>query len=125
MNLDIRSLSADVSVAPKITKLCGSLSTSDSLETKFLQYHLIPCVLYLPAEKGLTPLPICYEKLTLDGGSTWHDGAAVDGKILLYFLLYLNHRQFSMKANADSAVANIEWLLDRTFLQPSRVDLPE
>ena len=84
-------------------------------EKEFLHKNLIPCVLYLPAERDLTPPPLCFEKLTLDGGKTWHDGAAVDGKILLYYLLYLNHQHFGMEANCDADVANIKWLIETDF----------
>lgn len=80
-------------------------------EKDFLHQRLIPCIFYLPAERDLTPPPLCYEKFSLDGES-WVDGAALDGKILLYFLLFLNHQHFGREANAAADIANIEWLIE-------------
>ena len=89
------------------------LSTFETLcENEFLQDNLVPCVFYLKAERDLTPPPLCYEKLSVDKGETWHDGAAVDGKILLYFLLYLNHQRFGTEENSDADVENIKWLIE-------------
>ena len=92
------------------------MNTLSGLDVELLQYHLVPRMLYLPAERDLTQPPLSYEKLTLDIGETWKDGAAVDGKILLYFLLYLNHQHFGMIANAEAGVTNLNWLLDTDFL---------
>ena len=69
-------------------------------------------VFYLTEERDLTPPPLYYEKLSVEYGETWHDGAAVDGKILLIFLLYLNHQHFGREANCDADVENIKWLIE-------------
>ena len=81
-------------------------------EKDFLHQRTIPCIFYLPAERDLTPPPLCYEKFSLDGGKSWVYGAAVDGKILLYFLLFLNHQHFGREANAAADIANLEWLIE-------------
>ena len=105
-----------VSVIPDLGQLeDGLIGLNVSSAEELLQYHLIPCVIYLPAERDLTPPPLYYEKLSLDGGETWRGGAAIDGKMLLYFLLYLNHTHFGMEANAKADVANINWLLETDF----------
>ena len=65
---------------------------------KGLLQHAIPCVVYLPAERDLTPSALCYEmdrSITSppDDKEGWYDWAVVDGKVLFHFLLYLNHKQ--------------------------------
>ena len=97
-------------------QLLRELSTFETLcENEFLHENLVPCVFYLKAERDLTPPPLCYEKLSIDEGETWHDGAAVDGKILLYLLLYLNHQHLGMEPNCDADVENIKWLIETDF----------
>ena len=84
---------------------------------EILEKSIIPCVVYLPAEKDLTPTAICYEMnrslgFPDDDREYWYDWAIVDGKILLYFLLNLNHHHFGMEAHASADVENIRWLIE-------------
>ena len=84
---------------------------------EILEKNIIPCVTYLPAEKDLTPTAICYEMnrslgFPDDDREDWYDWAVVDGKILLYFLLYLNHHHCGMEAHASADVENIKWLIE-------------
>ena len=84
---------------------------------ELLEKCIIPCVVYLPAEKDLTPTAICYEMnrslgFPDDDREYWYDWAIVDGKILLYFLLYLNRRHCGMEAHASADVENIRWLIE-------------
>ena len=86
------------------------LSLEGNTAEEMLKKCIIPCVVYLPAEKDLTPTAICYEMnrslgFPDDDRKNWYDWAIVDGKILLYFLLYLNHRHFGMR---DQAAADEE-----------------
>ena len=72
----------------------------------------VPCLVFLPAEGDLTPLALCYEMYRSigsppEGKENWHDWAVVDGKVLLYFLLYLNHRQHGMEEQAAVDMDNI------------------
>ena len=90
-----------------------------SIEEMF-KHHVIPCVQFLQDEKDLAPTALCYEMISLPGGTTTFDrirrgletdSATVDGKILLYFLLYLNHRALSMDPQARADSENIQWVL--------------
>ena len=89
-------------------------SLESDIAAELLDECFIPCVIYLPAEKDLTPPAICDEMNRSlgfhdDNMETWYgsDWAMVDGKILLYFLMYLNHRHLGMKANAAADAENI------------------
>ena len=82
----------------------------------FLHRHVIPCVVFLSAERLLTPTALCYEMNRSagsppDSNEVWYSSAVVDGKVLLYYLLYLNHSRLGMDANASADVDNILWLL--------------
>ncbi|MEW8545296.1 MAG: hypothetical protein AB2693_17375, partial [Candidatus Thiodiazotropha sp.] len=72
---------------------------------ELLHRHFIPCVVYLPAERDLTPPALCYEMDRSVGSPTenklhWYDWAVVDGKVLFYFLMYLNHDHLGMEEHA-------------------------
>ena len=93
------------------------LSLEGNTPEELLENCFIPCVIYLPAEQDLTPTAICYEMIRSlgfpeDSREDWYDWAIVDGKILLYFLLYLNHRQFDMEDHAAADMENIKWLIE-------------
>ena len=83
---------------------------------EMLHQHFLPCVVYLPAERDLTPPALCYEMdrsagFPTEGRKHWYDWAVVDGKILFYFLLYLNHHHLGMEANALADIASIWGLI--------------
>ena len=83
--------------------------------------YIVPCVPFLPAERELTPLALCYEMTRSIGSSPkdkedWFDWAVVDGKILLYFLLYVNHRHHRMDAEADANMDTIGRLIQTDSL---------
>ena len=83
---------------------------------EILHRHMMPCVLFLPAERLLTPPVLCYE-MNRSAGSPpeskeyWYDCAVVDGKVLLYYLLYLNHIRLGLDSNASADTDNIRWLI--------------
>ena len=70
------------------------------------------------AEQALTPIAICYEMMRSTKVEdlkipAWRfERASVDGKILLYFLLYLNHSELEMEANAQSDIDNIHRVIE-------------
>ena len=83
---------------------------------QFLHRHLIPCVVFLPAERLLTPSALCYEMNRSacsppESKEYWYDCAVVDGKVLLYYLLYLNHSRLGLDTNASVDTNNILWLI--------------
>ena len=83
---------------------------------QFLHRHLIQCVVFLPAEGLLTPPALCYE-MNRSACSPpvnkkfWYDCAVVDGRILFYYLLYLNHSRLGLDTNASADIDNIRWLI--------------
>ncbi|MEW8544989.1 MAG: tetratricopeptide repeat protein, partial [Candidatus Thiodiazotropha sp.] len=83
---------------------------------EFLHRHVITCVIFLPAERLLTPPALCYEMdrsadSPPESKEVWYDWAVVDGKVLLYYLLYLNHSRLGLNANASADIDNIWWLI--------------
>ena len=85
--------------------------------SEVLLHQAILCVVYLPAERDLTPSPLCYEMDRSAGSQSddkeaWYEWAVVDGKVLLYFLLYLNHRHLGMEAHAANDIDNIRWVME-------------
>ena len=84
---------------------------------KGLLQHVIPCVVYLPAERDLTPSALCYEmdrSITSPPGDKegWYDWAVVDGKVLFHFLLYLNHQQLGRTQSSKADLYRIWWVLE-------------
>lgn len=63
------------------------------------------CVVYLPTENDLTPTALRYEIFRSVGMPHvsrsiklyWYDWAVVNGRFLLYFLLFSNHAKLDMK----------------------------
>ena len=108
---------------------------------QFMRQLWAPCVLFLPTEKGIIPAALVYEIYRYVGikpesgdeqfyvhdmlneafgritGSRnfrldyWFDWAIVDGKFLLYFLLYLNHAKLRMKSHAFADIDKMDWVL--------------
>ena len=80
-----------------------------------LRRHFMPCVVYLPAERDLNPPALCYEMDRSTGSPTedrehCYDWAVVDGKVLFYFLIYLNHHHLGMEEHAQADIRNIQRL---------------
>ena len=76
-----------------------------SSEEELLNRFLIPCVCFLPSERNLTPSALRYEMIraagpTQDDSLSKYGCAVVDGKILLNFLLCLNHSVLGKKPRA-------------------------
>ena len=93
---------------------------------ELLHRHFLPCVVYLPAERDLTPPALCYEMDRSVGSLSedklhWHEWAVVDGRILFYFLMYLNHHHLGMEENA---LADIE-VIKNVFESGSQVNHPD
>ena len=91
------------------------LLTVSSYE-EFLRRQVIPCVIFLPAERLLTPPGLCYEMNRSacsppDSKEKWYDCAVVDGKVPLYYLLYLNHTRLGLDVNASLDTNKIRWLI--------------
>ena len=76
----------------------------ESVEDDFEWFHchnVAPCVVFLPSEQPLIPIAMLYETIRSAGMPSysrhvlkdcWYDWVVVDGKFLLYFLLYLHYK---------------------------------
>ena len=80
---------------------------------------LAPCVVFLPTQKMLTPVPIIYEMIRCvgtpggwDPWNLWHDWAVVDGQFLTHFLLYLNHTMLHQQYKALGDILQMETLIN-------------
>lgn len=91
--------------------------TFDSAE-EMLKRYWIPCVHFHPTERTLTPQPLVYEivrSITRDSIVCWPyvKLASVDARILLYFLLYLNHTALGMEDEANADTMYIHWFIEK------------
>ena len=87
-------------------RLFARLSTDE-----LLHQFWTPCVLFLPTEKDVVPLALCYEMSITEAPAyidSWHDHwswnghwVIVDGKFLLHFLLYLNRKTLGLRFETD------------------------
>ena len=91
--------------------------TTEYILTKLVSF----CVVFLPAERDVTPPAICYEMIRsadMPPGSRndaiyyWYDWAIVDAQFLLYFLLYLNHAKLNMNSHVAVDIDNMEWVIN-------------
>ena len=82
----------------------------------FMKNFSRPCIMFLPTEIDLVPLPLQYEMrrsecntgaLRYEPFHFWYDWAVVDPKILLYLLLYLNSRKLNENQNAELYLASM------------------
>ena len=80
---------------------------------------LAPCVVFLPTQKILTPVPIIYEMVRSMGSrgekdmwDYWHDWAVIDGQFLTHFLLYLNHTMLYQQYKALGDILQMETLIN-------------
>ena len=81
------------------------LHSEVSSEEELLNRFLIPCVCFLPSERNLTPSALRYEMIraagpTQDDSLSKYGCVIVDGKVLLNFLLCLNHTVLGEKTRA-------------------------
>ena len=91
--------------------------------TKYIQNKLLsPCEAFLPTEREVTPVALCYEMMRFVGvphDSTdnlclgfLHHSAVVDGQFLFHFLLYLNHSKLNMTPNVAADTDSMEWMVN-------------
>ena len=94
---------------------------ADISAKQFLNEYFIPCVAFLPIERDIIPAALVYEMnrskdmkpgTRYDFLDNWYDWAVVDGKVLIWFLFYLNHNGLGMKSHAADNLRNLEWLLN-------------
>lgn len=77
---------------------------------ELIRHHSIPCSLFYQSEGEITPIALRYEMIRSvyadlhDIDSYWAECAEVDGRILLYYLLYLNHTHLGMNTCAVADV---------------------
>ena len=90
----------------------------------YYQAKFAPCIAFLPFEKDIVPDVLRYELLRSTGMPKdsrndrleyWYDWAVVDSKILLYFMLYLNHQKFEQEAEKNDDIKKIVWLVKNDF----------
>ena len=103
-----------------------TLQEKDTSKDDLLRRYCPACVVFLPTETDLIPVPLQYEmrrSLGIPPGSRieeeefWFDWAVVDCCFLLYFRLYLNHRKLGMKEKAMSSIYMMETILtDRNMM---------
>ena len=91
-----------------------SFVQNDSFE-ELLHETIVPCVAFTPSERELTHSALCCEMIQtacsghrINRGS--FDVARVDGKILIYFLMFQNHKSLGLEANARADIANMEYI---------------
>ena len=100
-------------VSPKNQEFLDEIVAAvDHMMNKLIFKTVVPCVAFLPTEIEVTPPAIYYEMLKhVTGVSETYiceylkHCALVDGKVLLYFLLYLNHKKLK---RASQVVADID-----------------
>ena len=89
---------------------------------EFQKTFLAFCAVFLPSERTLIPTVLAYEMIrsvNMPPGSRdekhdfWYDWAVLDGKFLLYFMLYLNHQKLSMRKNAVADISKKKQSTDR------------
>ena len=76
-------------------------------------------MVYLQCENYLTPYALyleMYQSFGMAVGSRqsiefWFDWAVADGKFLLHFLMFLNHRKLDQNLEACIDIENMKWLL--------------
>ena len=97
-------------------KLSRKVQTANLSDDDFRKRYWAPCVIFLPTEQNLIPQALQYEmwwsvcmpKNSRDGmRHSWYDSAAVDSRILLYFLRYLNFHKFGSKRESKSEIVNL------------------
>lgn len=99
----------------------------DMTKELFLCKNWAPCVSFWSFEKDIIPEVFIYEMRrseTTSGGTILsqllNDAAVIDGKILLQFLLYLNHSKVGMNVDAKQDLIRLEMCLENDKLLSHR-----
>ena len=125
MQVSICSCNRNPKPIPKdIVMDIESKGNDNSLED-FIKQFVVPCVVYMQCEKDLTPHALCFEMYRSFGmtyGSRhskdfWFDWAVVDGKFLLHYLMFLNHRKLDLNLEASIDIEDMKWLLQTDTTQ--------
>ena len=96
-------------------KLAQDLQSHGLTKEDIQRRFIAPCVVFLPNEAELIPVPLRYEMIRSVGTlpnsrsrfSFWFDWAVVDSKFLLHFLLYLSHSVLRMRRDAVQDIKNM------------------
>ena len=99
-------------------------NTENVTKELFFHQYLSPCISFSTSEKDIIPEGLVFALYhsenphkDWDNKYLFPDQLAVDGKILLHFLLYLNHRKLGMVTDAQQDVVLLQWYLeDDVFL---------
>ena len=103
-------------VDDETTKAAEKMSEPD-----FRKKYCMPCVVFLHTELDLIPPVLEYEMKRLSerpslSSSTqcrfWYDWAVIDSKVLLYCLLYLNHKALTMSPESDEDINMLEYIIE-------------
>ena len=90
---------------------------------ELIRDYMQPCIVFLPFEKAITPIAIDYEMVRsyalpyklyeIDMKEThWFRWGVVDGRFLVHFLLYLNHKVMDQLAQCALDITRMISLLD-------------
>ena len=87
------------------SELLRKVVDDDITLNRFLVDCFAPCIVFLPSEKQLLPDALHFEMnrskgMPPESRKRWYDWATVDSKVMLYFLLYLNHKELEMFSQA-------------------------
>ena len=94
-------------IFPDEKLLCSSLP-ADILESENVTPQFTPCIYFMPNERNVVPSALSAEMLrpgenpSEDNCFVPPDWGAVDGEVLLYYLLFLTHKQLGMKMEAET-----------------------
>ena len=101
--------------------LAENCSNVHGINTKeLLSRYITPCVVFLPTEADLIPLPLRFEMSRTPPGDLfgrhslefWYDWTVIDGNFLLLFLKYLNHKKLEMESDAERNIREMENLIN-------------
>ena len=93
---------------------------NDEGKGRFYQTAFAPCIVFLPTERMIVPEALRYEMMRSSGMPEnsrnkrleyWFDWTAVDSKIVLYFILYLNHSKIGNYSKKRSAIERLTELI--------------
>ena len=89
---------------------------------EFINCYFVSCVTFLQSEKEVVPVPLAYEMIRsvhMPSDTPWDayrnpfspEWAVVDGKIFLYFMLFLHHSRKNLKTPMSKDIIAIEMVL--------------
>ena len=94
-------------------------NTENVTKELFFHQYVSPCISFSISEKDIIPEGLVFAldhsehpDIRLDYASLIVIDKCVDGKILLQFLLYLNHRKLGMVTDAQQDVILLQWYLE-------------